>query len=270
MAVIAPCNCQKIFTWETNKTMSVTKTSPETIKPKAIEIFKELENGVLELCKAADVYAMHIMAKLRNSEPDTEVINRILFDNSVSFFNLVGDAYRDDEIKILQENKSFRRIGEQILLSSYAALEIYFIEKFKEYYRFLCKDAPQNIVEETLKRFSFRNLDEIKRHYDEVLGIHLPTVEMDRIVTTNKANFEPESCWDAICMLAKERNNIAHTGAAKDYQVVTLLDSWYPFEFVRRWVMLFDYNFDMSIYEKREPPLIKEYKKRFNDTKVKK
>lgn len=231
--------------------------SAETSRGKAIEIFNELEKGILELCKAADVYAIYLMAELRRNEPDTKIINQILFGNAVSFFNLVGEAYSNDEIKLLQGNKKFRRVGKQILLSSYTALEMYLVEKFKEYYRYLCKNTPQSIVEQTLKRFFFRSLEEIKRHYDEVLDIHLPSVEMSYIVTADKSNFEPKNCWDAICMLAKERNNIAHTGKTGDYQIATLLDSWYPFEFVRRWVVCFNANFDMLIYENRKTGLTK-------------
>lgn len=55
------------------------------------------------------------------------------------------------------------------------------------------------------------------------------------------------------------RHEIVHGGVSTRYQMDTIMDSWYPFEFVRRWVQLFDFNVDAYIYTGKEYPLVKKH-----------
>ena len=68
-------------------------------------------------------------------------------------------------------------------------------------------------------------------------------------------------------LISDARNEIAHTGKSSKYKIVTLMDSWYPFDFVRRWVACFDVNFDNLIFYNRETKLIKDYKVKLNKIK---
>jgi hypothetical protein len=146
-------------------------------------------------------------------------------------------------------------------LATYTAVEIYLIEKFKEYYTYFLRDIPSGFVKNSIKRFSFRSLEEIKNHFFDVLNIHLPSFEIE-YYTNDKSEFQPKDSWTALVLLAKARNEIAHTGQSTNYKIITPMDSWYPFDFVRRWVSLFDANFDLFIYQQSETSLIKEYKQR--------
>lgn len=228
---------------------------------KAINIFNGLEKGILNIIKAADIYALHIIANIRNQEPEKEVINELLGSNKISWLNFLGVAYKNEDIQILEKDGQLKHIGQQILLSTYTAFEIYLIEKFKEYYRCLSKNKEGDFLENTLKRFSFRSIKNIAENYYELLKINLPSFDIEYF-SDDKSSFQPKNSWEAINLISIARNEIAHIGESKKYKIVTLMDSWYPFEFIRRWVSLFDCNFDSLIYEKKETNLIKVYKER--------
>lgn len=235
----------------------------------AIETFHKLEEGILGIIKAADIYTVHVIAKYRNSEADKDLIDRLLTANKISGFALHSWSYTDEELKAFEENGLIKDIGQQIVLATYTALEFYLIEKFKEYYRYTMKEKEIAFVENSLERFSFRSLNEIKKHYWELFSIHLPAFVVD-YYSTDKSSFHPKDSWEAMRLLSDARNEIAHAGESEVYKVVTLLDAWYPFEFVRRWVVLFDANFDFLIYKGYETGPIKEYKKRLAKQELKK
>ncbi|MCX5701701.1 MAG: hypothetical protein NTW64_01820 [Candidatus Omnitrophica bacterium] len=228
---------------------------------KAIEIFNQLEKGILNIIKAADIYSLYILGSLRKELPSKDLIEDLIANPRVSLLAICGEAYKEEEIKILEQNEHLKKIGEQILLSSYTSYEIYMIEKFKEYYNNLLSDKDTEFIENSLQKLSFRSLKEIKNNYYDFLNIDLPSFEID-ISTTEKCNFKPKNTWDALNLISKARNEIAHTGESKIYKIVTLVDSWDPFDFIRMWVNLFDVNFDLLIYEKRTTRLVGEYKAR--------
>ena len=165
-------------------------------------------------------------------------------------------SYRDNEIAALKETGNLRNIGQQIILATYTALEVYLIEKFKEYYNYF---ETTGFIENAPRKFSFRNIkEEIKNHYLDILGIHLPCFNIT-YYTAEKCNWRPKDCWEAIRLLEKVRNQIAHTGQSTDYKITTLMDSWYPFDFVCEWVRTFDVGFDHLIYRGKENAIMKEY-----------
>jgi hypothetical protein len=228
---------------------------------KAIEKFAELEHGILGIIKAADLYALHTMAQLRNTEPDSQSINFIMNGTKISGFNVVGSAYTKEELSVLKDKGYFTEIGQQIIVASHTALEIYLILKFKEYYRHAFSDSDRKLIEESLNQFNFRSLKDFKELYKNFFSIHLPSFEID-YHSSHGCNFQPKNSWEALKLIYGSRNNIVHKGSSVNYQVSSLMDSWYPFEFVRSWVNLFDTNFDLLIYKKTETRLYSEHKQR--------
>lgn len=146
-------------------------------------------------------------------------------------------------------------------MASYTAFELYLINKFEEYYKFILKNNSEIFIRNSIKRLPRRSLEEIKKLYFDLLDIHLPSFDIEFFIT-GKGTFQPKTSWDAIILLSRARNEIAHQGESESYKITTLVDSWYPLDFCRRWVDLFDINFDYLIYEGRETSLIKEYKER--------
>jgi hypothetical protein len=215
---------------------------------KAIEVFDGLEDGILKLIKASDVYALHIMSDLRKEAPDLNAIKTIIEENRVSGFNVVGDQYKAGEIEFLKKEKKFTHIGQQIFLATHTALDVYLIEKFREYFRHMSKSETA-FTEAGLGRVNNKGIDRLKENYRDFFDIHLDLFDMEYILTTDNCSFQPNSNWEAIKIIYEERNNIAHKGRALKYEFILLADAWYPFEFVRRWVQSFNANFDMKIYE---------------------
>jgi hypothetical protein len=228
---------------------------------RAIEVFNSLEKGILNIIKAADVYGLHLLTGIRKETPPIDTIDNIVHGHYISGLNVFYWEYSDVEREMLESNGHFRAIGQQIIMASYTAVELYLVNKFKEYYRFSLKDKPDMLITNSIRRFSYRSLDEIRKLYFDLLNIHLPSFDIE-FHTTEKSIFQPKTSWDAIVLLSCARNEIAHQGKTTSYRITTLMDSWYPFDFCRRWVNLFDFNFDYLIYEGRESSLIKEYKQR--------
>ncbi len=228
---------------------------------RAIDKFHELDRGVLGVVRAADVYALHVMAKIRNQDIDMDVIDSILSGNKISGLNLVGSAYTKNELKQLEEEGHFIEIGQQIIVAAHTALESYLILKFREYYRHLTLGSNEEIVEETLSRLNFRCLNDFKDAYKKFFKIHIPSFDVG-YHSSDRCNFEPENSWEALILIYNVRNDIVHKGVSIDYKVSSLMDSWYPFEFVRNWVSGFDANFDSYIYHNTETKLYREHKER--------
>lgn len=234
-----------------------------------LAVFEAHVRGILNIIKAADIYAQHIIALYRNTEVEKNLIEKIIKSSAVSPLAFDDCSYHRNELAVLEERGYMRNIGQQIILATYTALEVYLIEKFKEYYRYLLRNKDESFVKNSLKRFSFRNIkDDIKRHYFEILKIHLPSFNTT-YYTAEKCNWRPKDCWEAILLLEKVRNQIAHTGRSIDYKIITLMDSWYPFDFVCEWVRTFEVEFDNMIYRGKEREIIKEYKDQLAKQSVK-
>lgn len=227
----------------------------------ALEIFSIQEKGILNIIRAADIYAIHILAKIRAVNPNMGLITRIIRGNKISGYNLNSIHYSKDDLAQLQESGHLKEIGQQIIVATHTALESYLISKFKEYYSFLTIGVEPRIINESLKRIRFRDLKEIKGHFQDIIDIHLPSFDIEYF-SDAKCSFHPKDSWEAINIINSARNEIVHQGTSNSYIVNTLMDSWYPFDFTRRWVTSFDANFNSFICDKHETHLIKEYKLR--------
>jgi len=229
---------------------------------KAIDLFDDLEKSILHIIGAADLYAIHLLASSRKEKPDMELVQNILGGKRVSSLTVLEMPYTETERKELEESGILRGIGSQIVLATYTALEFYLINKFKEYFRFRFRGADAEMVAKDLGKFSFRSLDEITKLYKDVLDIQLPCFEIDdKYFIDPSSSFRQKSTWAGIKAIETARHEIAHEGKAKQYKIGTLPDAWEPFELVRRWVGLFDANFDCLIYQDRPTPSIREYQR---------
>lgn len=225
------------------------------------KVFQSQDQGILNIIRAADIYTIHLLAKMRGADPDKELIMNILQGNKVSGYNLMSVSYQEKEFLQLQKDGHLREIGQQILVATHTALETYMISKFEEYYYYLMKDADEKIVKASLGKIRFRSLIDLKKNYMDFLDIHLPSFDVEYF-TSDKCVFKPKDSWAAINLIDTARHEIVHQGYSNTYVISTLMDSWYPFEFCRRWVTLFDANFDSLIYKKHITRPLKEYQKR--------
>lgn len=223
----------------------------------AFETFENLETGILNIIRAADIYAIHIVYRMRQQPVPHDSIDVILKGNGISALNVLGIAYTADEMRELQDKGHLREIAQQILVATHTAFEIYLKAKFDEYY--YSRFNEQYTAE---RRSTFRSIGDAKERYRRNLKIHLNLFEFDDYFSTPGCSFNPKSCWEGITTIDKARTEIVHGGVSKKYKINTIMDSWYPFDFIRRWVALFNGNFDPYIYERREYPLVKEHNKR--------
>ena len=194
---------------------------------RALDIFNSLEKGILNIIKAADIYMLHLIASFRNESPPIDTIEKIIQGNTISGLNIFDELYSIKERQMLESDGHFQTIGQQIIMATYTALELYLIHKFEEYYRYILQDKSEILITNSLKRFSFRSLEEIKKLYFDLLNIHLPSFEIEYF-TNEKSSFQPKTSWDAIVLLSRARNEIAHQGETISYRIITLVDTWNP------------------------------------------
>ena len=225
----------------------------------AMQHFNALHDGIFQIINAADLYAVHIIAHYKNMDIDKELVNRMIAQNKTSGFVFIEWFYDDVVMERLERSGQLKYIGNQILSSTYTAIEIYFIEKFREYYK-------KKYNDKSYKDISFRNIKEIRKNYWEYFDIHLPSfhIPMENFYTSR---FQPKDSWEGITLIAEARDQIAHNWEVSKYRITTLVDSWYPFDFIRRWVDLFDVNFDFLIYGDIETVLIEQYHERVKHIK---
>lgn len=231
---------------------------------KAFGLFESLRKGILLQFEAAGIYCESLFAIINDRPIDQNHFRKLINEPVISGLSMFEQFYKDSDFEYLEKNEKMKYFGQQILLSVYTVLEIYFIEKFKEYmsYRLSNLDSSlqSNIIDKIVR--SLRSIDDIKESYYKYLDIHLPSFDIKEIFTQPRCSFKPPDAWNAIIILSKARNEIAHSGIAQSYKVTTLLDCWYPFEFINYYIPLFDANFDSLLYKNRKNRLIVEYEKR--------
>jgi hypothetical protein len=218
----------------------------------AFETFEKLEKGILNIIRAADIYAIYILHRMRQQPVPHQSIDVILKGNGISVLNLLGTLYTADDLRELLEKGHVQEIAQQILVATHTAFEVYLKAKFDEYYRFRWNEQFPDETGST-----FRSIQCAKKSYRKFFRIHLNLFEIHSYFSTPGCNFQPKSSWQAITMIDKARIEIVHRGISEKYKMNTVMDSWYPFDFTRRWVTLFDANFDAYIYEGHAYGLVK-------------
>jgi hypothetical protein len=63
--------------------------------------------------------------------------------------------------------------------------------------------------------------------------------------------FNPTTSWQGLKQLEQCRNQLAHSGRMNSARLVVLVDAMSVFQFCRRYVTLFDANYDSYIYQGR-------------------
>jgi len=69
----------------------------------AIEAFNIQEKGILNIIRAADIYAICLLAKIRGVVADMEQISSILEGHKITGYNLLSGHYTEDELIQLKE-----------------------------------------------------------------------------------------------------------------------------------------------------------------------
>jgi len=229
----------------------------------AIDAFRNQEENIQHLLRAADVYTQHVIAAMRKKSVDLVLISKIVETGGLSTLNYSWRFYlTQDEYNQLRQNGQTKKICEEIVLAIYTAVEYYLINKFKEYLHHSLSAQPSRVLEAVEKRISFRSLEQIKDNYRDYFAIHLPSFE-PKEGGFEESWFKPKSAWEGITMLSEARNEIAHEGTSKSYEIFYLIDAYAPLHFSTRWVALFDCNFDSMLYENRRSSLVKEHDERY-------
>lgn len=214
---------------------------------KAKDYFDNQMKGVLSQIQVLDIYFLNLISTIHDRPVEQDAIKSIINASLISGYNVLEELYRRDELEYLEKNEKIKFAGQHILFSLYTAVENYFIDKFKEYFLFKLNNSDSRLTERILKSISFRSLKEIKNNYSEYLDIHLSCFELDYF-SQIKCNFHPKNTWDGLVLLSDIRNDVAHEGFTEKYKISTLMDCWYPYEFVRNYVMMFDFHYDGLFY----------------------
>ncbi len=230
---------------------------------KAKDYFDNQVKGILSQIQVLDIYFLNLINIIRKQPAESGAIKNIIDASLISGYNLLETLYTQEEFEYFEKNEKIKYAGQHILYSIYTAIENYFIEKFREYFIYKLANTDNKLTERILKNISFRSLKEIKNNYSDYLDIHLPFFDVDYL-TQAKCNFHPKNSWEGLLLLSDIRNDVAHNGMTDKYKISTLMDCWYPFEFVRNYIMYFDTSFDELFYQGRKTRLIQLYQENIN------
>lgn len=234
----------------------------------ALEAFKKQEENIGHLLRAADVYTQHVIASLRNDSVNDELISKIVNEGGLSTLNYSWRFFLSErEYEKLRAEGQTRKICEEIVLSIYTAIEQYLINKFKEYLVHSLSSQPERIYLAVEKRIFYRNLDQIKNNYRDYFDIHLPSFDPDE-GGFEESWFQPKTSWEGVTLLSDVRNEIAHEGTARSFNIFYLIDAYAPLHFATRWVSLFNINFDSMIYDGERYRFVKEHDERYEKIKT--
>lgn len=224
---------------------------------KAHTAFEKNIDSIASLIRGADIYCQLVLALSRSKEIDLTVIQSIISEKKVSALTISWRFFMTkQEYEEFDQAGHLRRMCEHIVFASYVAVESYLISKFQEYFHHVFSGEPPDWRISKLNGLSFRSLDEIKRQYSELLRLKIAIFEPDPGVLEEASWFRPASSWEGLLTLQKVRNELAHHGEVRSYNIFVLVDAWSAFDFVRRWVSLFDANFDAFIFEGRATKLM--------------
>lgn len=223
------------------------------MKANPLQSFNQTCDSILSLIRCADIYGLHTLSLLRDEIADHTLIEKIIKDKEVSLHAHSWQwTMREEEREAFDKDGHLRSICEHIVFASYVAVEAYLIEKFKEYFSHLYKAPDQERQALLVKGFSFRSLEEIKKLYSRFLGIGLAQFNHPQVSTYAEAEwFDPSSCWEGLLKLEACRHQLAHGGRMNSENLVVLVDAMSVYQFSRRYVNLFDANYNDFIYNGR-------------------
>lgn len=217
------------------------------------QLFEITCGSILSLIRCADIYGIHAISLFRGESPDLPLIGRIIKEKEVSLHSHSWQwTMRREEYDEFDNDGHLRSMCEHIVFSSYVAVEAYLKGKFKEYFDHMYKAPDQERQDLLLKRISLRSLKEFEEHYRKYLRINLAVFNHPQVSTYAEAEwFNPTTSWQGLKQLEECRNQLAHSGRMNSARLVVLVDAMSVFQFVRRYVMLFDATYDSYIYQGR-------------------
>lgn len=207
---------------------------------KPLTVFLSHYDGLRNLLRAADIYTLHILAEMRNEAVNIDLVKKIISNKGNSTLIHTWEQYLSkDEYMKFKENGHIQELIQQIILSSYVAVEAYLRNTFKD---ILSAKLNNPALEEAiLKRCSFQSLDKIKVHYKEILNIQLSTFDPN-IGVLEEAWLRGNNCWEVIKNLSHVRNQIAHEGKYTEEDIFYLVDATSVIEFIYGWVHSFEFQ----------------------------
>lgn len=215
--------------------------------------FKRNNASIESLVRCADVYSLHALSIHRGAPPDTELIQKVITQGGRSSLARSWQLFmKKEEYDLFGERGHLRSICEHIVFASYVAVESYLIGKYGEYFHAKYAALGKSRRGAILKKMSLRSLEEIRKQYAEFLDIHIANFEPLVGVYKEAPWFHPSGCWNGLKILARCRNNLAHTGEMKDARLVVLVDAWSVFEFCREWVNYFEINYNDFVYRDKK------------------
>lgn len=217
------------------------------------QLFEITCSSILSLIRCADIYGIHAISLFRGESPDLPLIGRIIKEKEVSLHAHSWQwTMQKEEYEEFDNDGHLRSMCEHIVFSSYVAIEAYLKGEFKEYFDYLYKAPDQDRQDLLLKRISLRSLQELDEQYRKYLRINLSSFDHPQVSVYAEAEwFNPATSWQGLKQLEKCRNQLAHAGRMDSAKMVVLVDAMSVFQFCRRYVMLFDPNYDSYIYQGR-------------------
>jgi hypothetical protein len=206
---------------------------------KSFEIFQKHHQSIEKIIRSADIYSIHAFARLRNEVPNTILIDKY-FENERGHSTLINGWYihmTKEEKEQLGNDPHIYGLSEQIVASSYVAIEYYLVNMFNE----LIERSVSNsrIASGIIKATKSTSLDRLKSRYSDFFDIDLSKFDPD-ISLFETEWFNPTNCWEGLKIMSTVRNEVAHTGSSKRHEIKYLNDSYATYDFTRQWVSHFD------------------------------
>ncbi len=234
-------------------------------KQNALTDFDLMCEGILFSFNAGDVYIHHLLARIEKREVDSALIENLLLGNRISGQFIFREHLSESTFKAVRPH--IETLANQLIVTTYSALEIYLQNKFEEFLIHKLQTNERELLSTLIENLNLQSLERIRDAYKKMLNIYLDCYEIDQLFVTDNSFLDSQkTSWERIHILSKARNEIAHNGdSRRTLGEIYPSDSWNLFDFSRRWVHSFDANFNMTIYEDRKPSLIQEYEERVRE-----
>ena len=206
------------------------------------EVFDNHINSLGQMLRTADVFTLLQIDHMRGTNDAIDIIKKVV--EKKGFSTIIHSKHfflSDLEQTQFENEKIVSGICQQIVQSSYAAIENYLINAFQSKLSERVQD--QTVYNAILKNISFRSLDTIKKHYKSFLDIDLTVFSHRDISIYEEGWFHPRNEWHGLTILSKVRNEIAHDGYCKSYSIHHPVDANTVIQFIHRWVSIFDLNY---------------------------
>ncbi|MBU3005379.1 hypothetical protein [Paraglaciecola arctica] len=209
------------------------------------QIFNKHQDSLMNLLRAADVYALLKIDDLRGTDEEIKTAKEVIAKSGSS--HLIHSKHfflSKDEQNLFEKDEYVSGVCQHVVQSCYTAIENYLTNFFIIQLKLKLND--ETMSEAILKNISFRSLDWIKKHYKTFLGINLASFNHNDISTYEESWFHPRDEWNGLTILSQVRNEIAHEGYCKSYSIHYPVDAYAVIHFIKRWVMFFDIKYGES------------------------